>query len=133
MDAVLPFEVEILSLKVLMETQLEEAEWVQARSDQLNLLEGKILAAVCHGQLYQRWMKKAFDKKVRPKEFNRGDLVMKKIMPMQKDHRGKWTLNYEGSYVVKKTFSRGALILTRMDGEKLPLPVNSDAVKRFYA
>jgi len=30
--------------------------------------------------------------------------------------------NYEGPYVVKKAFSGGALILTRMDGEELPLP-----------
>jgi len=41
--------------------------------------------------------------------------------------------NYEGPYVVKKVFSGGAIILTRMDGEELLLPVNSDAVKRFYA
>ena len=33
MEAVLLFEVEIPSLRVLMETQLEDAEWVQARFD----------------------------------------------------------------------------------------------------
>jgi len=33
MEAVPLFEVEISSLRVLMETQLEEAEWVQARLD----------------------------------------------------------------------------------------------------
>jgi len=87
---------------------------------------------VCHGQLYQRRMKKAFDKRVRPREFHEGELVLKKILPIQKDHRGKWTPNYEGPYVVKKAFSGGALILTRMDGEELPLPVNSDAVKFFF-
>ncbi|XP_014499251.2 uncharacterized protein LOC106760315 [Vigna radiata var. radiata] len=133
MEAVLPFEVEIPSLRVLMETQLEEAEWVQAWLDQLNLIEEKRLTAVCHGQLYQRRMKKAFDKKVRPREFHGGELVLKKILPIQKDHKGKWTPNYEGLFVVKKAFSGGALILTRMDGEELPLPVNSDAVKKFYA
>jgi len=35
--------------------------------------------------------------------------------------------------VVKKAFSSGALILIRMNGEELPLPVNSNAVKNFYA
>jgi len=35
--------------------------------------------------------------------------------------------------VVKNAFSGGALILIRMDGEELPLLVNSDAVKKFYA
>jgi len=41
MEAVLPFEVEISSLRVLMEVQLEEAEWIQARHDQLNLIDKK--------------------------------------------------------------------------------------------
>jgi len=59
--------------------------------------------------------------------------VVKKIISVKKDHRGKWMPKYEGSYTVKKVFSRGALILTRMDGEELSLPVNSDTVKRFYA
>jgi len=62
-----------------METQLEEAEWVQAKFDQLKLIEEKRLTATCHGQLYQRRMKRAFDKKVRPREFHEGDLVLKKI------------------------------------------------------
>jgi len=129
METVLPFEVKIPSLKVLMETKLEEAEWVQARYDQLNLIDEKRLAVVCHGQLYQKRMKKAFDKKVHLQEFREGDLVVKKIISVQKDHRGKWMPNYEGLYVVKKVFSRGALILTRMDGEELSLLVNSDVVK----
>jgi len=78
-------------------------------------------------------MKRAFDKKVHLREFDEGDLVLKKISPIQKDHKKKWTPNYEGPYVVKKAFSGGALVLTKMDGEELPLPVNSDAVKKFYA
>jgi len=53
-------------------------------------------------------------------------------LPIQKYRRGKWTPNYEGPYVVKKAFSSGALVLTKMDGEELPLLVNSDAVKKFY-
>ena len=133
MEAVLQIEVEIPSLRVLMETELEEAEWVQARLEQLNFIEEKRLTALCHGQLYQKRMKKAYEKKVRPREFQEGELVLKKILPNQKDSRGKWTPNYEGPYVVKKAFSRGALILTNMDGEDLPHPINSDSVKKFYA
>ena len=62
-------------------------------------------------------------------EFHEGDLVLIKILAIQKDHRGKWTPNYEGPYVVKKAFSGRALIPIRMDGEELSLPVNSNAVK----
>ena len=46
---------------------------------------------------------------------------------------GKWAPHYEGSFVVKRAFSRGALVLTNMDGEELPSPVNSDVVKLYYA
>nr|KYP43128.1 Transposon Ty3-I Gag-Pol polyprotein [Cajanus cajan] len=133
MEAVLPIEVEIPFLRVLADVKLEEAEWVQIRYDQLNLIEEKRLNALCHGQLYQRRVQRAYDKKVRPREFQEGDLVLKKILPNLKDHRGKWTPNYEGPYVVKKAFSGGALILTNMDGEDLSLLVNSDAVKKYFA
>ncbi|XP_050916156.1 uncharacterized protein LOC127131270, partial [Lathyrus oleraceus] len=130
MEAVLPIEVEIPSMRILMETKLEEAEWIQNRFDQLNLIDEKRLTSLCHGQLYQKRLKRAFDKKVRVREFREGDLVLKKILPIHKDSRGKWTPNYEGPYVVKKVFSGGALILTTMDGEELSHPVNSDAVKK---
>ncbi|KAK5837232.1 hypothetical protein PVK06_013042 [Gossypium arboreum] len=133
MEAVLPIEVEISSLRVLMESKLEEAEWVQARYDQLNLIEEKRLRAICHGQMYQKRMIAAHDKKVRPREFHEGELVLRKILPIQKDLRGKWAPNWEGPYVVKKAFSGGALILTEMDGNEFSNPVNSDTVKKYYA
>ena len=52
MEVVLLIEAEIPSLRVLMETKLEEVEWVQVRYEQLNLIEEKRLSALCHGQLY---------------------------------------------------------------------------------
>ena len=57
MEVVLPIEVEIPSLRVIMEVDLDEAEWVQSRYDQLNLIEEKRLTTVCHGHLYQRRLK----------------------------------------------------------------------------
>ncbi|RDY06354.1 Pol polyprotein, partial [Mucuna pruriens] len=56
-EAVLPIEVEIPSLRV------------QQRLDQLNLIEEKWFTALCHGKLYQRRVKRAFDKKVKPRIF----------------------------------------------------------------
>ena len=104
MEVVLPFEVEVLSLRILAESGLEESEWAQTRFDQLNLIEGKRLAAMSHGRLYQSRVKNAFDKKVCPCKFSEGDIVLKKVSQAQKDHRGKWAPNYEGPFVVKKAF-----------------------------
>ncbi|KAI5406183.1 hypothetical protein KIW84_052795 [Lathyrus oleraceus] len=127
------YQVEIPSMRVLMEAKLIDAEWVKSRYDQLNLIEEKRLTAMCHGQLHQQRMKKAFDKKVKPRVFREGDLVLKKVLSFAPDSRGKWTPNYEGPYVVKRAFSSGALILTTMDGEDFTRPVNSDAVKKYFA
>lgn len=61
MEEVLPIEVDISSLRVLKDVQLDEVEWVQARLDQLNLIERKRMKALCHGQLLQKRLKRAFD------------------------------------------------------------------------
>ena len=82
MEAVLPIEVEIPFLRVLREVELEEAEWVQER--------------------YQRRMMRAYDKKIRPRQFQEGELVLKRIPQNRQEPRGKWSPNWEGPYVVKK-------------------------------
>ena len=64
MEVVLPIEVEIPSLRVLREVELEEAKWVQARYEQLSLIEEKRMKAIYHGQLYQKRMMRAHDKKI---------------------------------------------------------------------
>ena len=133
MEVVQPFKVEVPSLRILVESGLKESEWAQARFDQLNLIQGKHLAAMSHRRLYQKRVKNAFDKKVRSCKFSKGELVLKKVSQALKDNRGKWAPNYERPFIVKRAFSRGALVLANMDDEELTSPVNSDVVKRYYA
>ncbi|XP_020207122.1 uncharacterized protein LOC109792149 [Cajanus cajan] len=69
MEVVLLVEAKIPSLRLLMEAKLPEAEWVQSRFDQLNLIKEKRLDSICHRQTYQRRIKKAFNKKVHHRHF----------------------------------------------------------------
>ena len=133
MDAVLPVEVHIPSLRIMKDVGLSEYDWIQTRLDQINLINEKRLTAVRHGQMYQKRMIKAFNKKVRRQVYQVGDLVVKRIILPQSDPRGKWTPTYEGPFVIKSVFSGGAMILTTMDGDDLPHPANADIVKRYYA
>ncbi|XP_073263653.1 uncharacterized protein [Populus alba] len=48
MEAVMSLEVEIPSLMVLMESEVEEAKWTKMRYEQLNMIIKKRLAAICH-------------------------------------------------------------------------------------
>ena len=49
MEAILPVEVEIPSLKVLLEAELDEAEWIRIRCNQIQLIEENRMTAICHG------------------------------------------------------------------------------------
>ena len=126
-------EVQIPSLRIMNEACLGEDEWIQTRLDQLNLINEKRLDVVCHGQMYQKLMINSFNKKIRPRVYQASDLVIKHIILPRGDPIGKWTPSYEGPFVVKRVFSSGAMILTTMDGEDLPHPINEDMVKKYYA
>ncbi|XP_027071844.2 uncharacterized protein [Coffea arabica] len=66
METVLPAEVEIPSLRILMEAQIEDAEWIRERYEQLSQIDEKRLNPVCHGQCYQQRMTRVYNKKVKP-------------------------------------------------------------------
>ncbi|XP_069144502.1 uncharacterized protein [Solanum lycopersicum] len=131
-EAVVPVEVEIPSLRIIQEAELSNAKRVTKRMDQLDLIDEKRMVAVFHGQLYRQKITRAFHKRVRARNFEVGQLVLKRIFPHQDEHKGKFVPNWKGSYMVPKVLSGGALVLSEMDGTVWPKPINSDAVKRYY-
>ena len=118
MEVVLPIEVQISYLRIMKDAGLNEDDWIQTQLDQLKLIYDKRLTAVCHGQMYQKNMIKAFNKKIKPQVYQTGDLVIKCIILPQGGPMGKWTPTYEGPFIIKKVFYGGAMMLTTMDGKK---------------
>ena len=72
MEAVTPIKVEIPSLRILIEANLDENEWIRTRYEQLNMIEEKRLVAMCHRQLYQSRLARAFYKKLCKRDFKPG-------------------------------------------------------------
>ena len=75
-EAVVLVEVEIPSLRIIHEAELSNAEWVSKRIDQLALIDEKRMVVVYHGQLYRQRMNRAFNKRVRGRNFDVGLLVL---------------------------------------------------------
>ncbi|XP_033508209.1 uncharacterized protein LOC142169620 [Nicotiana tabacum] len=71
-EAVIPAEVEILSLRVIQETKLDDAEWIQVMQEQIILIDEKRMDAIYHSQLDQNRMASAFNKNVKPRQFTSG-------------------------------------------------------------
>ncbi|XP_070029771.1 uncharacterized protein [Nicotiana sylvestris] len=131
-EVVIPGEFEIPSLRIIQEAEFEDAKWVKSHYEKLALIDGKRMNAVCHGQLYQNRMSRAFNKRFKPRQFAPGQSVLKKIFPHQDEAKGKFSPNWQGPYMVHRVLTGGALILAEMDGEVLSKPINSNAIKHYY-
>ncbi|PKI36682.1 hypothetical protein CRG98_042927 [Punica granatum] len=68
----------------------------------------------------------------RHRDFSPSDLVLRKVLHVTPDSRGKFSYKYDGPFVIKEVFSGGAVILSDMDGTEIALPVNADAIKKYY-
>ena len=81
------------SLRVALEQQILEAEWVQSRLDHLSLLDERRLRAADHIQDYQRKMAHAVKKRVKPRPLQRGDLVLRVLRGLVTYPRDKFRPN----------------------------------------
>ena len=132
MEVVLTVEIEMRSLRVALEQQISEAEWVQSRLDQLSLLDERRLRAADHIQACQRKMARAFKKRVKPRPLQRGDLVLRVLRGLVTDPRGKFRPNWSGPYIIRELTPEGAALLMNLDGNQFSEPTNVDQLKKFY-
>ena len=77
---------------------------------------------------------KAYNKKVREKSFQIGDLVWKTILPIgTKDRKfGKWSLNWEGPYRVVEIVPGNSYFVQSLQGVKLSKALNRKYSKKYY-
>ena len=72
---------------------------------------------------YQDLMAKHYNSKVRCKDFQVGDLVLRKVTGATKNtSQGKLGLNWEGSYRITSWHRKGTYHLETLDGQKLHHP-----------
>ena len=132
-EVVLPVEIEMGSLRVALEHQISEVEWTQSRYDQLSLLDERRLRVADHVQAYQRKMTRAFRRRVKPRKFQKGDLVLKVLRGFIGDPRGKFRPTWSGSYVIRDLTQEGATWMIDLDKNQFTEPVNVYQLKKFYA
>ena len=106
MEAVLPIEMGVYSLRIVLESEIPKADWLQSKYDQLCMSDEKRLKAMHHIQGYQRRLWKAFDKKVRTGDLKLGDLVLKEIRAPVQDANEKVKQNWAGPYIIKQIYSK---------------------------
>ncbi|KAK4389549.1 hypothetical protein Sango_2291900 [Sesamum angolense] len=133
-EAVLPLEQQIPSLRIAIQEGLTEEENAQIRLEELEALDEKRLEAQQRLECYQARLSRAFNKKVRLRSFQVGDLVLAVRRPIITMHRtgNKFLPKWDGPYVVKEAYTNGAYKLVAEDGLRIG-PINGKFLKRYYA
>ena len=75
-EVVLPLECQIPSLRIAIQEGLSNEDNVRLRLEELEALDEKRLEAQQRLEYYQARLCRAFNKKVRPRSFQEGDLVL---------------------------------------------------------
>ena len=82
---------------------------------------------------YQHRLANSCNKRVRPRVFQLGDLVLRKIFENTAEPRvGKFQPNWEGSYIVRRLGEPGSYAIDTIDGTPVPRMWNAMHLKRYY-
>jgi hypothetical protein len=77
---------------------------------------------------------KAYNKKVKEKSFQIGDLVWKTILPVRSRSNkfGKWSPNWEGRYRIEEVILGNSYMVQSVQGTSLPRALNKKYLKKYY-
>lgn len=110
-EAVIPTEI-IFDI-VRIETYQEEVNVIAWR-EELDSVELRREVAQIRADKYKSQVRVQYNKKVKAKDFMKGDLVLKRadvLKPLT-----KWVSNWEGPFIVTEVLKEGAYCLAEVDG-----------------
>ena len=117
----------------------EEAE--EARQEGVDLLEEGRLLALSRSSIYQQSLCRYYNRKVKTRSFQEGDLVLRLIQRIAGQH--KLSAPWEGPFIVSKVLGNDSYYLIdaqkprarkRDDsGKETERPWNANLLRRFYS
>ena len=129
-EAVIPLEVGMPTIQTT--NFVVETNEDNLRKD-LDLLEERRDLVVVRLALYQQQMKREHDKNIKPRVFQVGDLVLKKVLTnMRKANEGNLGPNWEGPYKVISHAGVGSYRLEHLDGKPIPKPCNICNLRKYF-
>ena len=129
MEAIIPIEIDMPTIWSDVPEQ-ENAELVIKDLDMVDELRES--AAVCIAS-YQCRLENSYNKQVKPRMFQPGDLVLRKVFTNTVDlAAGNFQPNWEGPYLVTQAVESEPYTLDKLDGTPIPRMWNVMHLKRYY-
>ena len=128
-EAVIPAEVHMANHRVTMYQDKNNEKQLRLN---LDLIDEVRTDAEHRTARYKNLMARQYDAMVKPRRFNIGDLVLKKVSLATKNlAHGKLGPNWERPYKVINCKRQGSYYLETLDGRKLEYPWNVEHLRRY--
>jgi hypothetical protein len=129
----LPAEILLQSVRVQRQVEFPSDHYWSMMLDELVDLDEERLQALDVLIRQKERVAKIYNKKVKPKSFDIGDLVWKVILPMDRRDRvlGKWSPNWEGPFKISQVFSNGAYEIEELSHEHRTVNMNGKYLKKY--
>jgi hypothetical protein len=133
-EAVLPVEVNLGTIRITQQDALTIDEYGGFMMDNIDVLIEIHLRALWAIEKEKLKVARAYNKRVREKTFQVGDMVWKTILPVgPRDNRfGKWSLSWEGPYKITRVVLGNAYFVKTLEGRELPKALNGKYLKRHF-
>ncbi|KAL5766246.1 hypothetical protein ACOSP7_016863 [Xanthoceras sorbifolium] len=83
--------------------------------------------------VYQQRMGRYYNRKVKPRRFKKGDLMLRLLLPVARNPlEGALGPNWEGPYIIDEDLDNDAYNLVTVDGEKVPRAWNAEHLRNYY-
>nr|CAE04479.3 OSJNBa0029L02.20 [Oryza sativa Japonica Group] len=133
-EAVLSVEVNLGSLRYIKQDDLSSEDYKTLMGDNLDEVIDKRLRALEEIEKEKKRVAKAYNKRVKGKLFQVGDLVWKTIFPLgtRSKEFGKWSPSWEGPYRVCGIVRGNAYFLETLQGERFQRAINGKYLKQYF-
>ena len=129
MEAVIPTEICLPTIR----TATPESENAESVVRELDASDELREATAIRVASYQHLLENSYNKRVKPRVFQPGDLVLRKVFENIADPMaGKFQPNWEGPYVVTRPGEFGSYAIDKTDGTPVPRMWNATHLKRYY-
>ena len=129
MEAVIPTEIGLPTIRTATPESENEGSVIRELDTSDELWE----AATIQVTSYQRRLTNFYNKRVRPRVFQPGDLVLRRVFKNTMDHKaGKFQPNWEGPYIVTRSGESGSYAIDKTDGTPIPRMWNAMHLERYY-
>ena len=104
------------------------------KNSELQCLTSHRLKALINVEANKARISRWYDKKVKAKTFEQGELVWKLILPIETKSLkfGKWSPMWEGPFRINRCIPGNAYILETLEGEEYSRALNGKYLKNYY-